>query len=221
MYWNKLQIFCITLFYFYIAIFNESTLSAKICSDFFIYFFKRNFGLDFIIQQKIKINIVVWCKFHNALHYTFHAKPLWWQCINNAKQCLNNAFCNNANLVLLFQYFSLRFPSVCWYHLLYQQALKIKNNEGLIISGCPIDGAISVRVDSRFGSYRWFVYITTPLLRDASWILILHCGTALLCKQTTDNFRTRHPPEPRWRHLSGNRILFVPHLVNIYIDHLN
>ena len=36
---------------------------------------------------------------------------------------------------------------------------------------------------------------------------------ALLCKQTTDNFRTRHPPEPRWRHLSGNRILFVPHCV--------
>ena len=34
---------------------------------------------------------------------------------------------------------------------------------------------------------------------------------ALLCKQTTDNFRTRHPPEPRWRHLSGNPILFVPH----------
>ena len=48
-------------------------------------------------------------------------------------------------------------------------------NEEQIISGCPIDGAISVRVDSRFGSYRWFVYITTPLLRDASWILILHC----------------------------------------------
>ena len=21
---------------------------------------------------------------------------------------------------------------------------------------------------------------------------------AFLCKQTTDNFRTRHPPEPRW-----------------------
>ena len=58
-------------------------------------------------------------------------------------------------------------------------------NEEQIISGCPIDGAISVRVDSRFGSYRWFVYITTPLLRDASWILILHCG----------------PPEPTQRHL--------------------
>ena len=58
-------------------------------------------------------------------------------------------------------------------------------NEEQIISGCPIDGAISVRVDSRFGSYRWFVYITTPLLRDASWILILHCG----------------PPEPAQRHL--------------------
>ena len=40
----------------------------------------------------------------------------------------------------------------------------------------------------------------------------MHLATiALLCKQTTDNFRSRHPPEPRWRHLSGNRILFVPH----------
>ena len=33
-----------------------------------------------------------------------------------------------------------------------------------IISGCPIDGAISVRVYGGFGSYRWFVYITTLLL---------------------------------------------------------
>ena len=49
--------------------------------------------------------------------------------------------------------------------------------EEQIISGCPIDGAISVRVDCGFGSYRWFVYITTLLLRDVSWILILHCGT--------------------------------------------
>ena len=40
----------------------------------------------------------------------------------------------------------------------------------------------------------------------------MHLATiALVCKQTTDNFRTRNPPEPRWRHLSGNRILFVPH----------
>ena len=40
----------------------------------------------------------------------------------------------------------------------------------------------------------------------------MHLATiALLCKQTTDNFRTRYPPEPRWRHLSGNRISFVPH----------
>ena len=40
----------------------------------------------------------------------------------------------------------------------------------------------------------------------------MHLATiALLCKQTTDYFRTRHQPEPRWRHLSGNRILFVPH----------
>ena len=50
------------------------------------------------------------------------------------------------------------------------------NNEEQIIYGCPIDGAISVRVDCGFRSYRWFVYITTLLLRNASWILILHCG---------------------------------------------
>ena len=38
------------------------------------------------------------------------------------------------------------------------------------------------------------------------------CNTiALLCKQTTDDFRTSNPPEPGWRHLSGNQILFVPH----------
>ena len=44
----------------------------------------------------------------------------------------------------------------------------------------------------------------------------MHLATiALLCKQTTDNFRTRHPPEPRWRHLSGNRILFVPHYTSV------
>ena len=58
-------------------------------------------------------------------------------------------------------------------------------NEEQIISSCPIDGTILVQVDSRFRSYRWFVYITTPLLRDASWILILLCGT----------------PEPAQRHL--------------------
>ena len=52
----------------------------------------------------------------------------------------------------------------------------VLSNEEQIISSCPIDGAILVRVDGSFGSYRWFVYITTLLLRDASWILILHCG---------------------------------------------
>ena len=30
-------------------------------------------------------------------------------------------------------------------------------NEEQIISDCPIDGAISVRVDCGFGGYRWFV----------------------------------------------------------------
>ena len=49
-------------------------------------------------------------------------------------------------------------------------------NKEQIISGCAIDGASSVRVDCGFGSYRWFVYITTLLLRDASWILILVVG---------------------------------------------
>ena len=40
----------------------------------------------------------------------------------------------------------------------------------------------------------------------------MHLATmALLCKQTTDNSRTSYPPEPKWRHLLGNRILFVPH----------
>ena len=64
-------------------------------------------------------------------------------------------------------------------------SINLFSNEEQIISGCPIDGAISVRVDGGFGSYRWFVYITTLLLRDAFWILILHCG----------------PPEPPQRHL--------------------
>ena len=31
------------------------------------------------------------------------------------------------------------------------------SNEEQKISGCLIDGAISVRVDGGFGSYRWFV----------------------------------------------------------------
>ena len=62
---------------------------------------------------------------------------------------------------------------------------KLFANEEQIISRCSIDGAISVRVDGGFGSYRWFVHIKTLLLRDASWILILHCGT----------------PEPPQRHL--------------------
>ena len=57
-----------------------------------------------------------------------------------------------------------------------------------------IDGAEAVRVS-----------------HNAILVSRMHLATiALLCKQTTDNFRTRHPPEPRWRHLSGSRILFVP-----------
>ena len=68
-----------------------------------------------------------------------------------------------------------------------------KCNEERKISGCPIDGAISVRVDSRFGSYQWFVYITTPMLRDASWILIYPQkstqvpGRKVLCRKTITN----------------------------------
>ena len=47
---------------------------------------------------------------------------------------------------------------------------------------------------------------------NAILISRMHLATiVLLCKQTTDNSRTRHPPEPRWRHLSSNGILFVPH----------
>ena len=50
----------------------------------------------------------------------------------------------------------------------------------------------------------------------------MHLATiVLLCKQTTDNFRTRHPPEPRWRHLSGNRILFVPHYNRFDLRYFN
>ena len=54
------------------------------------------------------------------------------------------------------------------------------SNEEQMISGCPIDGAISVRVDGEFGSYRLFVYITTLLLWDSFWILVLHCGLSIL-----------------------------------------
>ena len=57
-----------------------------------------------------------------------------------------------------------------------------------------IDGAEPVRVS-----------------HDAILVSRMHLAIMALCKQTTDNFRTRNPPESRWRHLSGNRILFVPH----------
>ena len=40
-----------------------------------------------------------------------------------------------------------------------------KTNEEQIITSYPIDGAMG-----RFRSYRWFVYITTSLLREASWL---------------------------------------------------
>ena len=60
-----------------------------------------------------------------------------------------------------------------------------------------IDGAEPVRVS-----------------HNAILVSRMHLATmALLCKQTTDNSRTSYPPEPRWRHLSGNRVLFVPHCI--------
>ena len=72
-------------------------------------------------------------------------------------------------------------------HLKFQQWGSNKTNN--------IDGAEAVRV-----------------AHNAILVSRMHLATiALLCKETTDNFRTRHPPEPRWRHLLGNRILFVPH----------
>ena len=54
------------------------------------------------------------------------------------------------------------------------------------------------------------------LSHNAILVSRMHLATmALLCKQTTDNSRTGFPPEPRWRHLSGNRILFVPHWMKL------
>ena len=81
---------------------------------------------------------------------------------------------------------------VCTFLFIHLKALKEKytqfNN---------IDGADAVRVS-----------------HNAILVSRMHLATiALLCKQTTDNFRTRHPPEPRWRHLSSNGILFVPHFI--------
>ena len=65
-----------------------------------------------------------------------------------------------------------------------------------------IDGAEAVRVS-----------------HNAILISRMHLATiALLCKQTTDNSRTRHPPEPRWRHLSSDGILFVP---NWLLNHIH
>ena len=63
-----------------------------------------------------------------------------------------------------------------------------------VLTELTIDGAEVVRV-----------------AHNAILVSRMHLATIALCKQTTDNFRTRNPPEPRWRHLSGNRILFVPH----------
>ena len=59
-----------------------------------------------------------------------------------------------------------------------------------------IDGADAVRVS-----------------HNAILVSRMHLATIALCKQTTDNFWTCNPPEPRWRYLSGNRILFAAILV--------
>ena len=72
-------------------------------------------------------------------------------------------------------------------------------------------------VDKEWGSNRTNNIDGAEVVRVAhNAILVsrMHLATkVLLCKQTTDSFQTRNPPKPRWRHLSGNRILFVPHSV--------
>ena len=61
------------------------------------------------------------------------------------------------------------------YRTPYKERLKKGNhrliNEEQIITGYPIDGGW--RVEGGLGSYGWFVYITTLLLREAS--LLLYC----------------------------------------------
>ena len=52
-------------------------------------------------------------------------------------------------------------------------------NEEQLISGCPIDGTISVRVDGGFESYRWFVYLTSWATRTAIYI-VSSVGTSLV-----------------------------------------
>ena len=50
------------------------------------------------------------------------------------------------------------------------------DNEEQIITGYSIDAPWAVWVEDGFGSYRWFVYITTLLLREASWLLYCIVG---------------------------------------------
>ena len=77
-----------------------------------------------------------------------------------------------------------------WYSTVYSQKRQWGSNRTN-----NIDGAEPVRVS-----------------HNAILVSRMHLATmALLCKQTTDNSRTGYPPEPRWRHLLGNRILFVPY----------
>ena len=49
-------------------------------------------------------------------------------------------------------------------------------NEEQIIGGDPIDGAMGSSSVGRVGSYQWFVYIATLLLREASWLLYCIVG---------------------------------------------
>ena len=60
-----------------------------------------------------------------------------------------------------------------------------------------IDGAEAVRV-----SHNATLVTRMPL-----------ATIALLCKQTCDNFRICPPPNAPWRHLTGNRKLFVPQCI--------
>ena len=94
-----------------------------------------------------------------------------------------------------------------------QCMLKTDQNYQLLFF--KVSGVAQLRNNSEWGSNRTNNIDGAEVVRvahNAMLVSRMHLTTiALLCKQTTDYFQTRHPPEPRWRHLSGNRILFVPH----------
>ena len=80
-------------------------------------------------------------------------------------QCLNT----KGNIISFYTILSR-------YHIYYDMYFLYFThvNEEQIITGYQIDGAIGSLGD--FGSYRWFVYITTLLLREASWLLYCIVG---------------------------------------------